>query len=272
LFFHQVPINGQKPAFPVLEAYNVPDVRVFHRNEFEATAQSKDTLAVLAEQEIPLARLEKAYRRHRARDTTVDEITKELEVEVPTHTSTAPVDDIFAEYPSDELFNISDYLSSEFMDIVSSTPVDLPFPSEDADQPVQKMDTHCPNPEVVVSSLPRILHWNKNTTYLLCENIKQMLPPQEIHKFLDQQEDCDDPPVISFLIPPDVFSAGSQQSSASSGSPLNYETAGFGHVDGAEESPPKYYLEVTCNVVGMNYVPLHPHAEQLGHFQRVPVH
>jgi len=94
-----------------------------------------------------------------------------------------------------------------------------------------------------------------------------MLPPQEISRFFDQnQENCDSPPVISFLIPPDVFSTNSDQNSPQSQNPslpvstvrpgATYKRGDGGGGEGIMNGE---YLEVTCQVIGMNYLPVAKH-------------
>jgi len=108
------------------------------------------------------------------------------------------------------------------------------------DQPIKNQkSTNPPAPKSTqkdfseVSKLVRteIANWKPNTTYLLCANVSQIIPPPSV-----SLEDPDAPLMVSFLIPPDSLS-GLQANSGSK-------------VSGAES-----VLEVTCQVVDVSNIP-----------------
>jgi len=230
LYFNNLSNVGQKNIFPAMEP--LPQVvapRVFHRGEFEATAQTKDILSVLSEQEIPVQRLENAYKRHLARDA-VEDLGHEMEItQTPNfHYPNAPT---MNQRPS----HVVEMQEEQAHDSLTK------------DTTITTQDTS-PNSEVVVSSYPQILNWKANTTYLLCENVKQMLPPHQITQYFEQEE-CLDPPTISFLIPPDVFGKSTNVSG-------NNQHVSPCDMDPQQNPATLSYLEVTCRVSDVNYVPM----------------
>jgi len=72
---------------------------------------------------------------------------------------------------------------------------------------------------------PEITNWKPNTSYLLCNNVSQIIPPPDA-----VTDSPDNPLMVSFLIPPDSFSGESNSDSS--------------------------VLEVTCQVVDVSTIPL----------------
>jgi len=113
------------------------------------------------------------------------------------------------------------------------------------DQPLQPIknqkSTNPPAPKSTRKDLsevskiirPEIANWKPNTTYLLCTNVSQIIPPPSA-----SIEDPDAPLMVSFLIPPDSLN-GSQATSSTSDN-LGDESV----------------LEVTCQVVDVSNIPL----------------
>jgi len=73
------------------------------------------------------------------------------------------------------------------------------------------------------SIIPEIIQWRPNTTYLICNNVSQIVPPPSV---LEPQRQT--PAMVSLLIPPDALGTSQQNS----------------------------LLEVTCQVMDVNFVPL----------------
>jgi len=73
------------------------------------------------------------------------------------------------------------------------------------------------------SIIPEIIQWRPNTTYLICNNVSQIVPPSSV---LEPQRQT--PAMVSLLIPPDALGTSQQNS----------------------------LLEVTCQVMDVNFVPL----------------
>lgn len=82
---------------------------------------------------------------------------------------------------------------------------------------------------VVASAAADVLNFKPNVTYLVCSNVQQITPPSDL------KPDQSAPALISFLIPPDTFSARDPSS----------------HRSGTNE-----LLEVSCRVVGVNALPM----------------
>jgi len=80
---------------------------------------------------------------------------------------------------------------------------------------------------------PEISNWKPNTTYLLCSNVSQILPPPSA-----TIEDPNAPLMVSLLIPPDCLN-GSQGTSRVSDNPGGSSV-----------------LEVSCQVVDVTNIPL----------------
>lgn len=80
----------------------------------------------------------------------------------------------------------------------------------------------------VLPKVPVIDEWNSNTTYLMCPNVLQITPP--VGARIVKPED--NSPLISFFIPPDSISTSSM------------------------DTPNPQVLQVTCQVVGMNLLPV----------------
>jgi len=76
------------------------------------------------------------------------------------------------------------------------------------------------------SIIPHITQWKPNTTYLLCHNVSQIVPPSHIHTEEPQLSTLS---FISFIIPPDILGARQQDHSL---------------------------LEVICQVMTVNFVPI----------------
>jgi len=70
LFFSSLGLIGPKSNFLNMEQ-NFP--RIFHHEKFESTSSGTDLLNILSEQEIPMHRLQKAYKRNLARDARHEE-------------------------------------------------------------------------------------------------------------------------------------------------------------------------------------------------------
>jgi len=81
---------------------------------------------------------------------------------------------------------------------------------------------------------PEIQNWKKNTTYLLCANVSEIIPPTSA-----APDDPHAPLMVSFLIPPDSFSTSSAKKNSASEAVENCEV-----------------LEVTCQVVDVCSIPL----------------
>jgi len=83
---------------------------------------------------------------------------------------------------------------------------------------------------------PEIQNWKKNTTYLLCANVSEIIPPASA-----VPDDPYAPLMVSFLIPPDSFNTTCSKENS-------------GSADAAENSTE--VLEVTCQVVDVCSIPL----------------
>jgi hypothetical protein len=82
-----------------------------------------------------------------------------------------------------------------------------------------------PNPPNPRSVIPEIIQWRPNTTYLICNNVSQMVPPPSVS---NNNVNPNPARMVSLLIPPDAL--GTSQENA--------------------------LLEVTCQVLDVNFVPL----------------
>jgi len=216
-------LAGQKPQFTMEPLPDVVTSRVFQQEGYEATSQSKDIFDVLAEQEVPLRRLEQAYRRHLARDSTKD---------------------VLRSNSNPDIKNVDTLTPQEPVSLQSQTTPEI----EPTNTPMSPLS------EVSVVSRPQILHWKPNTTYLLCENVSQMLPPVHVHQN-PLQEDTDNPPMISFLIPPDVLGGvgcKSQMESVMKDTDPTVQDNNDHYV--LSDWNFKGYLEVTCQVLDLNFL------------------
>lgn len=74
----------------------------------------------------------------------------------------------------------------------------------------------------------QISTWKPNTTYLMCNDIQQVVPPENVPR------DASAPLLIAFLLPSDSFNGTSSQSTGQ-------ENNGM--------------LEVTCQVIDVNILP-----------------
>jgi len=98
------------------------------------------------------------------------------------------------------------------------------------DPPTAPKPTQIDISEVSKIVRPEISNWKPNTTYLLCTNVSQIIPPPSA-----SLDDPDAPLMVSFLIPPDSLT-GSRATLRST----------------STES----VLEVTCQVVDVSNIPL----------------
>jgi len=84
---------------------------------------------------------------------------------------------------------------------------------------------------------PEIQNWKKNTTYLLCANVSEIIPPASV-----APDDPYAPLMVSFLIPPDSFNTTCVKENS-------------GSADAAKKISTEV-LEVTCQVVDVCSIPL----------------
>jgi hypothetical protein len=77
------------------------------------------------------------------------------------------------------------------------------------------------------SVIPEIIQWRPNTTYLICNNVSQILPPPSVLELLQQRQNPNPARMVTLLIPPDAL--GTSQENA--------------------------LLQVTCQVLDVNFLP-----------------
>lgn len=151
----------------------------------------RDLANVLSEQEFNTERLERAYKtRHAPKEARITEV--------------APV--------------------------TAAQPAPQPKNNNNAAQPsqgVKRKRTELKESTPVDDIKSQISAWKPNTTYLMCNDIQQVVPPENVPR------DANAPLLIAFLLPSDSFNGTATQSGQDSNG----------------------MLEVTCQVIDVNILP-----------------
>jgi len=210
--------------------------RVFTDGNYKQVSQDKDLAEIIKEQALPLRRLGHSLLDEPAR---IEEVTDSMSIEPPTPASS----------------------------VVSAQQIDLEMKSHKTTS-----SEALPASQVTISDVPQMLHFKPNTTYLFCQNVSQILPPTTSESMTQEELHSNVPPQITFIIPPDSFGGAptiGNSGSKTSGdrtekSMWNYSDTPSPYfildVHASPHSPSEKsaFLEVTCSVVDMNFVPVSP--------------
>jgi hypothetical protein len=120
---------------------------------------------------------------------------------------------------------------------------------ESEETPAAPIPTPTPSPStnVLPNFTPYITQWNPNTTYLMCSSVSQLTPPEHLvnsNHYGSTSDENNSSPLISFFIPPDCMGSPASQQDFS-----NEQSS----------APQGQVLQVTCQVVGMDFVPYQPY-------------
>jgi len=113
---------------------------------------------------------------------------------------------------------------------------------------------------------PYITKWNSNTTYLMCSTVSQITPPS--NAFVENASgntggnfgEESSVPLIAFFIPPDCMAGTTGEISQSPTSSYDYSYSENGYptppgIPGHMSGIPGQVLQVTCQVVGLDFIP-----------------
>lgn len=162
---------------------------------FKLAGNEKDIVNVLSEQEFNTERLERAYKtRHAPKEARITEVAPVTQAAQP---APQPKNNNNAAQPTE-----SHGVKRKRSEMKESKPID--------------------------DIKSQISTWKPNTTYLMCNDIQQVVPPENVPR------DASAPLLIAFLLPSDSFNGTSSQSTGQ-------ENNGM--------------LEVTCQVIDVNILP-----------------
>lgn len=222
---------------PLCETVPVTNARIFDVDNYKPVSQDKELDDIIAEQNLPLRRLMKTYKEKGKLESNMMEVenanSTPKEFYAPASAPSAPVTGTTA-------------------NIVESA---VPQKTTEPAVPEQALppQTH----QVSISNMSSALHFKPNTTYLFCQNVSQIVPPSSV----TSAENSSTPPQITLIIPPDSLS------SPVSGSTNNFSTSDYNgapspyfvldvYSSTSSDKPKPSFLEVTCSVVDMNFLPL----------------
>ena len=190
--------------YPKLDSQVVPSSNRLSKLEdsnFRLAGNDRDLLNVLSEQEFNTERLERAFKpRHVPKEARVTEV--------------APVTPEAQPAPQLNNNNAAQHTES---------------------QGVKRKRSELKESKPLDDVKSQISSWKPNTTYLMCNDIQQVTPPENVPR------DANSPLLIAFLLPSDSFNGTSPQSAP------GHENNGM--------------LEVTCQVIDVNILPQLPNSQ-----------
>jgi hypothetical protein len=194
-------------------------------NDYRTASTSRTLMSVLSEKsaDFNTERLQEAYQRRVSAPRAVISYAVE---QIAANASSAPsTDKMEVDEPRVEVTEKS----------VPPAVVTTQFVQETQPACVVHTSEQSLNATSVARVVDSIRDWKANTTYLVCGSVQHLTPPKEALEKADKNT----PMTISFIIPPESLA----QKSASSST------------NGAEI---KQLLEVSCQVLGVNAIPIKP--------------